>query len=39
MSETSNPVVVMETSKGAIKIELHAGKAPETVRIRASSLV
>jgi peptidyl-prolyl cis-trans isomerase B (cyclophilin B) len=31
MSETSNPVVVMETSKGAIKIELHAGKAPETV--------
>lgn len=31
MSEPSNPVVVMETSKGAIKIELHAEKAPETV--------
>lgn len=31
MSEPSNSVVVMETSKGAIKIELHADKAPETV--------
>jgi peptidyl-prolyl cis-trans isomerase B (cyclophilin B) len=31
MPEPSNPVVVIETSKGAIKIELHADKAPETV--------
>lgn len=31
MSERSNPVVVMETSRGVIKIELHADKAPETV--------
>jgi peptidyl-prolyl cis-trans isomerase B (cyclophilin B) len=27
-----NPVVVMETSEGSIKIELDAGKAPDTVK-------
>jgi len=31
MSAPFNPVVVLETSKGAIRIELHADKAPETV--------
>ena len=31
-ADTSNPVVVMETSKGTIKIELFADKAPATVK-------
>ena len=31
-ADTSNPVVVMETSKGTIKIELFADKAPITVK-------
>jgi peptidyl-prolyl cis-trans isomerase B (cyclophilin B) len=31
MSDQANPTVILETSKGAIKIELHADKAPETV--------
>jgi cyclophilin family peptidyl-prolyl cis-trans isomerase len=31
-AETKNPVVVMETSKGEIKIELFADKAPITVK-------
>jgi cyclophilin family peptidyl-prolyl cis-trans isomerase len=31
MSDQPNPVVLMETSKGAIKIELDLSKAPETV--------
>ncbi len=31
MSEQSNPVVVFETSKGEIKLELNAEKAPKTV--------
>ena len=31
-AETPNPVVVMETSKGTIKIELFADKAPITVK-------
>ncbi len=31
-ADTSNPVVVMETSKGPIKIELFADKAPVTVK-------
>ena len=31
-ADTSNPVVVMETSKGTIKIELFADKAPVTVK-------
>lgn len=31
MSETTNPVVVMETSKGTITIELNEEKAPKTV--------
>ncbi len=32
MSETKNPVVVMETSEGAVKIELWADKAPISVK-------
>ena len=31
-ADTSNPVVVVETSKGTIKIELFADKAPITVK-------
>jgi peptidyl-prolyl cis-trans isomerase B (cyclophilin B) len=31
MPEPYNPVIVMDTSKGAIKIELNADKVPETV--------
>ncbi len=31
MPDQPNPSVIMETSKGPIKIELHADKAPETV--------
>ena len=31
-ADTANPVVVMETSKGPIKIELFANKAPVTVK-------
>ncbi|HQR07098.1 MAG TPA: peptidylprolyl isomerase [Gemmatales bacterium] len=31
-SGAKNPVVVMETSKGTIKIELYPDKAPETVK-------
>ena len=31
MEEKANPVVEIETSKGAIKIELLLDKAPETV--------
>ncbi len=31
-ADTPNPVVVMETSKGTIKIELFADKAPVTVK-------
>jgi cyclophilin family peptidyl-prolyl cis-trans isomerase len=31
-SEASNPVVIMETSEGAVKIELWADKAPATVK-------
>ena len=30
--ETRNPVVVMKTSEGTIKVELFADKAPETVK-------
>lgn len=32
MSEASNPVVVMETSEGTVKIELWADKAPVSVK-------
>jgi peptidyl-prolyl cis-trans isomerase B (cyclophilin B) len=31
MPETKNPVVTLDTTKGAIKIELNAEKAPKTV--------
>jgi peptidyl-prolyl cis-trans isomerase A (cyclophilin A) len=31
MSESANPVVVMETSSGKVRIELDAAKAPKTV--------
>lgn len=31
-SETNNPVVVIQTDKGTIKVELFADKAPETVK-------
>src|ERR1700722_13179698 len=32
MTEKKNPIVLMTTSKGDIKIELYADKAPETVK-------
>ncbi|MFP5213056.1 MAG: peptidylprolyl isomerase [Acidobacteriota bacterium] len=32
MADTKNPVVIMETSEGTIKIELWADKAPGTVK-------
>ena len=32
ISENANPIVVMETNKGTVKIQLWADKAPITVR-------